>query len=138
MALAIAKPAIEPGLRVRSGNSPIWTVAAISAGYAFIAEWPKSASVELTRFWDSFAPVYDDEPEAEDGFWPRQRLAADDDSVPTDEDMIRIHSDGSFWAEPEDALLLYKRWLEAHDQKIYAQARRAIEEELGIEPAEEN
>lgn len=138
MPLTLEKPAIEPGLRVRSGNSPIWTVAAISAGYAFIAEWPKSASVELTRFWDSFSPVYDDEPEEADELWPRQRLALDDDSVPTDEDMIRIHSDGSLWAEPEDALILYKRWLDDHDRKIYAQARREIEAELGVEPAEEN
>lgn len=131
-------PAIEPGLRVRSGDSPIWTVGQISAGYAFIAEWPKSASVELTRFWERFSPVYDEESELPDDYWPRQRLAADDDSVPTDEDMIRIHSDGNLWAEPEDALLLYKRWLEAHDERIYQEVRRAIEEELGIEPAEEN
>lgn len=140
MTLILEKPAIVPGLRIRSitnGYSPIWTVATISAGYVFIREWPRSASVELSRFWKSFEPVRDDEPEIPDELFARQPMADDDDSMLTDEDMVRIHSDGSFWAEPQDALTLYKRWLDNHDAQIYQAARRDIEAELGVEPQEE-
>lgn len=67
-----------------------------------------------------------------------QRMGAANDHTPTDEEIRAIHSDENSWAEPEDQVANFDRWLAAHDERVYAEARRVIGVELGIEPLEES
>ncbi len=60
------------------------------------------------------------------------------DYIPTDEDIRRVHSDPIRWADPGQSLASFERWLADRDARIYAEARRDIEEELGVEPIEES
>lgn len=158
-------PAMRLQERAAGPDSPVYLISAAMGSYWYrLAGWREDHSLTAAELWERFdlldnsrisrltmlefledsgidpldAAVYSLEeiqvlvPEVAVTYPPRN------DYIPTDDEIRRVHSDPSRWADPGDSLASFERWLAHRDARIYAEARRDIEEDLGIEPTEES